>query len=157
MTQVARILEESGLPARRLELELTESSVLHEVERVQATLAALRRMGVTLALDDVGTGYASLSHLKRLPLDVLKVDRSFVAGLAEPPDAAIVRALIELGHRLGLRVVAEGVETEAQVGELRRLGCDAVQGHGVARPLGATEIGRWLAARSDAPGQLPLT
>ncbi len=124
---------------------------------MQATLEALRRMGVTLALDDFGTGYASLSHLKRFPLDVLKIDRSFVAGLAEPPDAAIVRSLIELGHRLGLRVVAEGVETEAQVAALRGLGCDAVQGHGVAHPLSPTEIGRWLTARSGASGQLPLT
>ena len=157
VTQVARILEDSGLPAGQLELELTESSVLNEVARVQATLEALRRMGVTLALDDFGTGYASLIHLKSFPLDVLKVDRSFVAGLAESPDAAIVRSLIELGHRLGLRVVAEGVETEGQVAALRGLGCDAVQGHGVARPLSATEIGPWLSARSDAPSQQPLT
>ncbi len=157
VTQVARILDDSGLPAGRLELELTESSMLHEVERVQTTLEALRRMGVTLALDDFGTGYASLTHLKRFPLDILKIDRSFVAGLAAPPDAAIVRSLIELGHRLGLRVVAEGVETEAQVAALRALGCDAVQGHGVARPLSATEIGRWLTAHRAAPGKLEST
>ncbi len=145
--QVARLLDASGLPAERLELELTESSMLHEVEQVQATLEALRDMGVTLALDDFGTGYASLSHLKRFPLHVLKIDRSFVADLAETPDAAIVRSLIELGHRLELRVVAEGVETEVQLAALRRLGCDAVQGHVVGRPLSAVDIGRWLSAR----------
>ncbi len=152
VTRVARILDESGLPAERLELELTESSVLHEVDRVQATLEALRDMGVALALDDFGTGYASLSHLKRFPLDVLKIDRSFVADLTETPDAAIVRSLIELGHRLELRVVAEGVETEAQLAALRRLGCDAVQGHVVGHPLSAVEIGRWLSARVQVPG-----
>jgi diguanylate cyclase (GGDEF)-like protein len=145
--QIARILEESGLPAGRLELELTESSVLHEIERIQATLEALHGRGVALALDDFGTGYASLSHLRRFPLDVLKIDRSFVADLAETPDAAIVRSLIELGHRLDLRVVAEGVETEQQLAALRRLGCDAVQGHAVGHPLRASEIGSWLRAR----------
>jgi diguanylate cyclase (GGDEF)-like protein/PAS domain S-box-containing protein len=152
--EVARILDESGLPAERLELELTESSTLHEVERVQTTLEALHEMGVALALDDFGTGYASLSHLKLFPLDVLKIDRSFVADLAETSDAAIVRSLIELGHRLKLRVVAEGVETEQQLAALRRLGCDAVQGHVVGHPLSAGEIGPWLRtharARTDA-------
>jgi diguanylate cyclase (GGDEF)-like protein/PAS domain S-box-containing protein len=150
--QIARILEESGLPAERLELELTESSVLHEVERIQATLEALHGMGVALALDDFGTGYASLSHLRRFPLDVLKIDRSFVADLAETPDAAIVRSLIELGHRLDLRVVAEGVETEQQLAALRRLGCDAAQGHAVGHPLRAGEIDSWLRARVTVAG-----
>jgi diguanylate cyclase (GGDEF)-like protein/PAS domain S-box-containing protein len=152
VARVARILDDSKLPPERLELELTESSVLHEIEQVQATLEALHGMGVALALDDFGTGYASLSHLKRFPLDVLKIDRSFVADLAETPDAAIVRSLIELGHRLKLRVVAEGVETEAQLAALRRLGCDAVQGHVVGHPLSAVEIGRWLSARAQVPG-----
>ncbi len=152
VTQVARILDASGLPAERLELELTESSVLHEVERVQSALEALHNMGVALALDDFGTGYASLSHLRRFPLDVLKIDRSFVADLADTPDAAIVRSLIELGHRLKLRVVAEGVETDVQLAALRRLGCDAVQGHAVGHPLSAVEIGRWLDARVQIAG-----
>jgi diguanylate cyclase (GGDEF)-like protein len=149
VTRVARILDDSGLAAERLELELTESSVLHEIEQIQATLEALHGMGVALALDDFGTGYASLSHLKRFPLDVLKIDRSFVADLGETPEAPIVRSLIELGHRLKLRVVAEGVETEAQLAALRRLGCDAVQGHVVGRPLSELEIGRWLSARAQ--------
>jgi EAL domain-containing protein (putative c-di-GMP-specific phosphodiesterase class I) len=126
--------------------------VLHDVERIQATLEALHGMGVALALDDFGTGYASLSHLRRFPLDVLKIDRSFVADLAETPDAAIVRSLIELGHRLDLRVVAEGVETEQQLAALRRLGCDAAQGHAVGHPLRAGEIGSWLRARLRVAG-----
>ena len=145
---VARVLDDSGLPADRLELELTESAMLHELEQVVATLEALHGMGVSLALDDFGTGYASLSHLKSFPLDRLKVDRTFIANLADDRDAAIVRSLIELGHRLGLRVVAEGVESEEQLAALRRLGCDTVQGHAVGRPLSAVEIGRWLSARA---------
>jgi diguanylate cyclase (GGDEF)-like protein len=145
---VARILDDSGLPAERLELELTESAMLHQLEQVVATLEALRGMGVSLALDDFGTGYASLSHLKSFPLDRLKVDRTFIANLADPRDAAIVRSLIELGHRLGLRVVAEGVESELQLAALRSLGCDTVQGHVVGHPLTAVEIGRWLSSRA---------
>jgi diguanylate cyclase (GGDEF)-like protein len=144
---VARILEERRLPAERLELELTETAVLQDVERVAATLEALHGMGVSLALDDVGTGHASLAHLKRFPLDRLKIDRSFVADLAEARAAAIVQTLIELGHRLGLGVVAEGVETERQLAVLRRLGCDTVQGHAVGAPLAAGEIGPWLGER----------
>ena len=145
---VARILDDSGLPAERLELELTESAMLHQLEQVVATLEALHGMGVALALDDFGTGYASLSHLKSFPLDRLKVDRAFIANLADPRDAAIVGSLIELGHRLGLRVVAEGVESELQLAALRRLGCDTVQGHVVGHPLTAVEIGRWLSSRA---------
>ena len=145
---VARILDDSGLPAERLELELTESAMLNQLEQVVATLEALHGMGVSLALDDFGTGYASLSHLKRFPLDRLKVDRSFIANLADARDAAIVRSLIELGHRLGLRVVAEGVESELQLAALRRLDCDTVQGHVVGHPLTVVEIGRWLSSRA---------
>ena len=147
---VARILKERGLPAQRLELELTETAVLHDVERVAATLEDLHDLGVSLALDDVGTGHASLAHLRRFPLDRLKIDRSFVADLAEARAAAIVQTLIELGHRLGLRVVAEGVETERQLAVLRRLGCDTVQGHAVGPPLAAGEIGPWLFERAGA-------
>jgi diguanylate cyclase (GGDEF)-like protein/PAS domain S-box-containing protein len=146
---VERILVENGLPAERLELELTESSKLEKVDRVAAALGQLHEMGVRLALDDFGTGYASLIHLRRFPLDALKIDRSFIANLADPPDAAIVRSLIELGHRLGLRVIAEGVESEAQLGALRRLGCDAVQGHVVGHPLSASGIVDWLNARAS--------
>jgi EAL domain-containing protein (putative c-di-GMP-specific phosphodiesterase class I) len=122
--------------------------MLHQLEQVTATLEALHGMGVALALDDFGTGYASLSHLKSFPLDRLKVDRSFIANLGAARDAAIVRSLIELGHRLGLRVVAEGVESEAQLAALRGLGCDTVQGHAIGPHLTADEIGPWLGARA---------
>ena len=119
---VRRILDASGLPAPRLELELTETGMLNQIDRLTASLTALHEMGVRLALDDFGTGYASLSHLRQFPLDALKIDRRFVAELTPSPgaaDAAIVRSLIELAHRLGLEVVAEGVENEAQLAALR--------------------------------------
>ena len=153
---VRRTLDATGLPAERLELELTETSMLNEIDRVTTTLAALREMGVSVALDDFGTGYASLSHLRQFPLDALKIDRSFVAALAPAPEAAaaaIVQSLIELGHRLGMRVIAEGVEDQAQLATLRRLGCDAVQGHAVGHPLTTAEIGRWLVERLGREGE----
>ncbi|MGH6944960.1 MAG: putative bifunctional diguanylate cyclase/phosphodiesterase, partial [Geminicoccaceae bacterium] len=144
---VGRTLERTGLPAARLELELTESSTLGDIDQVLATLCRLRALGVRLALDDFGTGYGSLSHLKSFPLDALKIDRSFVADLARAEGGAIVRSLVELAHRLGLRVIAEGVETEAQRIALEELGCDAIQGHVVSRALSAQDMAAWLAAR----------
>ena len=112
---VRRVLDASGLPAGRLELELTERCMLTQIDRITSNLAALHELGVALALDDFGTGFASISHLRQLPLDTLKIDRSFVAQLGAAdaaPDEAIVRSLVELGHRLSLRVIAEGVESQ---------------------------------------------
>jgi diguanylate cyclase (GGDEF)-like protein len=140
---VARALKDAGLAAARLELELTERSVLDRDERVLADL------GVHFALDDFGMGFASLRHLGRLPLDALKIDRSFVADLASMPGHAIVQGVIELAHRMGLRVVAEGVERASQLATLRRLGCDEVQGHVLGRPLAAAEVVPWLIAHAD--------
>jgi diguanylate cyclase (GGDEF)-like protein len=142
---VARALEGSGLAAARLELELTERSVLDK-DRVIGVLTRLRAMGVRLALDDFGMGFASLRHLGSLPLDALKIDRSFVASLASTPGHAIVQCVIELAHRMGLRVVAEGVESESQLAILRGLGCDEVQGHVLGRPLVAADVIPWLIA-----------
>ncbi|HEX5080356.1 MAG TPA: phosphodiesterase, partial [Geminicoccaceae bacterium] len=136
---VARALEGSRLAAARLELEVTERSVLDR-ERVTAVLARLRAMGVRLALDDFGMGFAGLRHLGELPLDALKIDRSFVAGLASPPGHAIVQCVVELAHRMGLRVVAEGIESDSQLATLRSLGCDEGQGHVLGRPLAAAEV-----------------
>jgi EAL domain-containing protein (putative c-di-GMP-specific phosphodiesterase class I) len=146
---VARALEQAGLAPGRLELELTERSMLDGGDRLLAILRRLRAMGVRLALDDFGTGYASLRHLASIPLDALKIDRSFVANLASRPHHAIVQSVSELAHRLGLRVIAEGVEGERQLASLRALGCDDVQGHIHGKPLTAAEVGPWLAARAE--------
>jgi EAL domain-containing protein (putative c-di-GMP-specific phosphodiesterase class I) len=145
---VARALEDAALDATRLELELTERSIL-DAGRVLEALTRLRALGAQLALDDFGMGYASLRHLAGLPLDALKIDRSFVAGLARTPGLAIVQCVIELAHRLGLRVVAEGVESGSQLATLRALGCDEAQGHVLGKPLVAAEVGPWLIAQDD--------
>jgi len=144
VARVMRVLEDSGMAADRLELELTESIVFDQIDRVSDTLQCLRAQGVRLALDDFGTGHGSLSHLKLLPLDALKIDRSFTADLLDDPDAPIVRALVDLGHRLGLRVVAEGVESRAQLDALLRLGCHEVQGHAISPPLAFGDMAAWL-------------
>ncbi|MGE3273341.1 MAG: putative bifunctional diguanylate cyclase/phosphodiesterase, partial [Chloroflexota bacterium] len=133
-----RALHDSGLPADCLKLELTESTVMADVETTAVTLRDLRALGLALAIDDFGTGYSSLSYLKRLPLDTLKVDRSFVDGLGtDPQDTAIVRTVIALARSLHLEVTAEGVETQEQAAHLRELGCDRGQGYLFAQPLTA--------------------
>jgi diguanylate cyclase (GGDEF)-like protein/PAS domain S-box-containing protein len=138
--EIARVLEETGMPASSLEIEITESLVMEDVEGAIRTMRELKRMGVKLSIDDFGTGYSSLSYLRRFPVDVLKIDRSFVRDIAfSEDDAAMVSAIIELARGLRMRVIAEGVETEAQLDYLKRRGCDEVQGHvyGKAEP-GAT-------------------
>ena len=126
---VAAAIAETGIGPSQLDLELTESILLGDVQDVTFQLSALRELGVTLSLDDFGTGYSSLSYIRNFPLDRLKIDRSFVQGLASnQSDLAIVRTIIDLGHILGLRVLAEGVETNAQITLLEAEGCDEVQG-----------------------------
>ena len=140
---VAGILRESALdPAcHDLELELTESLIMHDVEKTIFTLNRVHEMGVKLSIDDFGTGYSSLSYLKRFPISTLKIDQSFVRDLERnPDDAAIVAAVISLGHSLKMRVIAEGVETEAQLDYLRQAGCDEMQGYLFSRPVSASEI-----------------
>jgi diguanylate cyclase (GGDEF)-like protein/PAS domain S-box-containing protein len=134
---VAETLRETGLDPRYLEIELTES-VMHDAPQLVAMLGELKRIGVQVAIDDFGTGYSSLSSLKRFPVDRLKVDRSFVEHIAiDPDDAAIVRTIIALGRNLGLKVVAEGVETAEQLQFLREHACDEVQGYFFSRPIAA--------------------
>ena len=133
--QVAQWLRESGLPPERLELEVTESCIMADVESAITTLQALKQLGVTLSVDDFGTGYSSLSYLKMFPLDKLKIDQSFIRDfLHSNSDAVIVRAIIALGHAMGLTVIAEGVETQEQYRYLRGLHCNELQGFLFARP-----------------------
>ena len=142
---VRRALAESGLSAKLLELELTESILLQNVDSVLSSVRALKQLGVKLAIDDFGTGYSSLSYLKRLDIDQLKIDQSFVRDLAsDPDDAAIVRAIIQMARSLNLRTVAEGVESEQISDQLRAFGCDAAQGYFYSRPVPAPEIERLL-------------
>ncbi|MGY2436735.1 EAL domain-containing protein, partial [Escherichia coli] len=126
----------SGLPARRLELEITESVFLAETEANLAILHQLRELGVSISMDDFGTGYSSLLYLKRLPANELKIDRGFVQDLEhDGDDMAIVSAIVALGQALDLRIVAEGVETAEQQAFLTNLGCDAMQGYLLGHPL----------------------
>jgi diguanylate cyclase (GGDEF)-like protein len=149
-------LAESGLPADRLELELTESVLMRNVERVIATLSELRQLGVRFSVDDFGTGYSSLSYLKRFPIDAVKVDRSFVQDItANPDDASITRAVITMAHNLKLKVIAEGVETEGQLSLLIANHCDQIQGYFFSRPVEAGEMEKILADRCRIPS-LPL-
>lgn len=144
---VAEVLKETGLEARYLELELTESMVMHDAPQLVAMLDELKSLGVQISVDDFGTGYSSLSYLKRFPVDRLKVDRSFVEHIAtDPDDATIVRTIIALGHNLGLKVVAEGVESEEQLRFLRSNLCDEAQGYLMGRPISARHLGFHLFA-----------
>ncbi|RVI45023.1 putative bifunctional diguanylate cyclase/phosphodiesterase, partial [Sinorhizobium medicae] len=137
-SRVAEILKETGLEARYLELELTESLIMQDVPGAIATMHALEAIGVHLAIDDFGTGYSSLSALKRFPVRRLKIDRSFVTDIPlDADDMAITYAIISLVQKLGLRVIAEGVESEAQVEFLQKAGCDEIQGYFFSRPLSA--------------------
>jgi len=143
---VEAALEASGLPPQLLELELTESMLMHDAKRTLRTLAALKATGVRLAVDDFGTGYSSLSYLKSFPLDYLKIDRSFVSGLPQDRnDGAIVRAIIAMAHTLGLKVIAEGVETAGQLDFLQAQHCDEVQGYFYSRPLAVPDMEAYLA------------
>lgn len=137
---IGRILTETGLEARSLELEITETTIMQDVEFTNTMLGNLQEMGINISMDDFGTGYSSLSNLKKFPLRALKIDRSFVLELAvDPRDTAILSAAIALGHGLNLRVVAEGVETPEQLEKLRHLHCDEMQGYLCSPPLPAAE------------------
>ena len=152
---IAVILSETKVDADLLELELTESMLMRDPEEAVVTLEALRTYGVALAVDDFGTGYSSLSYLQRFPLDALKIDRAFIRDIStKPDDASIAVAIITLAHSLKLKVIAEGVETEAQLNFLRAHGCDEMQGYYFSPALGveactrALMEGRCLPART---------
>jgi len=138
---VIRILEETGFSPRYLELELTESSIMQNAEFAASMLNRLKGMGINISIDDFGTGFSSLASLKRLPIDALKIDQSFVReATSDPDDAALVMAIITLSHNLRLKVVAEGVETEDQLRFLQLLRCDEIQGYFFSKPLPADSL-----------------
>ena len=141
-------LSDASLPPAKLMLEITESAIMRDAAYGQKILADLKRRGICLAIDDFGTGYSSLAHLKRLPVDELKIDKSFVLNLTEraSDDLVIVRSTIELGHNMGLVVIAEGVETAESWAVLKHLGCDMAQGYYMSPPLPAREFTEWAGA-----------
>jgi EAL domain-containing protein (putative c-di-GMP-specific phosphodiesterase class I) len=150
---VAARLAAHGVEARHLTLEVTEGTILANPRRSGEVLAAVRALGVAVSLDDFGTGHSSLSHVKRLPVDELKIDRAFVTHLTEDAtDRAIVASIVRLAHSLGLTVVAEGVEDEAALDVLRGEGCDSAQGWLFSRPLDEAAFGAWLAGRALTEG-----
>jgi EAL domain-containing protein (putative c-di-GMP-specific phosphodiesterase class I) len=144
---VARALETTGANPRHLCLEITEAALITDVEAVRRQLGQVRDLGVRLAVDDFGTGYSSVGYVRQLPLDSVKIDKSFVQGLtAGVEDAAIAQAIIKMAHALGLTTVAEGVESADELARLQQLGCDVVQGFYFAAPLTADAIDGLMAA-----------
>jgi EAL domain-containing protein (putative c-di-GMP-specific phosphodiesterase class I) len=143
-------LATSGLAPRHLDLEITESVIITHPEKAVATLMKLKQMGVSITVDDFGTGYSSLSYLARLPIQGIKIDQRFVHGLEKNRnDEAITQAIIALAHSLGLRCIAEGVETPAQFNFLRAHGCDEAQGFLIAHPLSDAELRSWWRIQED--------
>ncbi|WP_395699110.1 EAL domain-containing protein [Aquabacterium sp.] len=159
---VQQALQAHALPAHCLELELTETALMHNAEAARQTLLALHALGVKLALDDFGTGYSSLSHLRRFPIDTVKIDKSFIADLRGGPDASsIIRAIVVMARSLGMTVVGEGIETPEQLHFLAALPCQRGQGYLLARPLPADTLaallGRPIALPAPAPAQPPTS
>lgn len=151
LTEIAaQVLQDTDLEPNYLELEITESLIIENLQQAINTMNQLHEMGITLSLDDFGTGYSSLNYLKRLPIDVLKIDQSFVRELTiDSDDAAIVKAIISLAHNLQLSVIAEGVENQAQLEYLQRHGCDEIQGYYISRPISAAALAKLLQQESD--------
>src|SRR3712207_5034496 len=142
---LARLLTSWRLPPGSLELEITESTIMADHRRAMTILTRLSKMGVALSVDDFGTGYSSLAYLQNLPVDFIKIDKSFCMSMADDPgNKTIVQSTIDLGHNLGLKVVAEGVETEEAYQTLAELGCDYAQGYFLSRPLAPDKATRWL-------------
>jgi len=145
---IAKVIDaasSSAVSVARLELEITEGALMHDPSKAIESLQKIRSLGAKVSIDDFGTGYSSLGYLKRLPIDALKVDKSFVSGLsADGADQAIVSAVIAIARELNLRVTAEGVETVEQLNILRKLGCDEIQGYLFSRPLPAVEFSALL-------------
>jgi EAL domain-containing protein (putative c-di-GMP-specific phosphodiesterase class I) len=137
------VVKSHGLKASNVILEITESAIMHNVSRSVRVLECIQDIGFGIALDDFGTGQSSLTQLRRLPLDEVKIDKSFVMNMTDPKDDVIVRATIELAHNLGFRVVGEGVETEALLARLVELGCEYAQGYYISKPVPADAFIAW--------------
>jgi EAL domain-containing protein (putative c-di-GMP-specific phosphodiesterase class I) len=134
--KIKKALDEAGVSGEHLEIEITEATLMQDIDRAREIFSRLSDLGVTIAIDDFGTGYSSLSYLKRLPIHTLKIDQSFVMDVAfDHQDIAIVRSIVELGHNLGYKVVAEGVENRMAWDLLASLGCDSAQGFHICKPL----------------------
>ena len=145
LQDVSEARRETGLSSEHLELELTESVIMQDLQQAIATMQALAHINIKLSIDDFGTGYSSLSALKRFPVTRLKIDRSFVDGLPDDSnDRAITSAVISMAHNLNLKVIAEGVETERQLGFLRESGCDEIQGVLISKPVPPLELERLI-------------
>jgi diguanylate cyclase len=143
--EIERMLEHHSLPPDALQLEITESMIMSDPDRAMATVNRLSALGVRLSIDDYGTGYSSLANLRRLPIDELKIDRSFVTPMMkDESDLIIVRSTINLAHDLGLKIIAEGVEDEHTLEQLAMLGCDLVQGYHVSRPMAPEAFSDWI-------------
>lgn len=143
-------LDANGVAPESLTLEITESSLFVDAPRTRATIDELHAVGLRMAVDDFGTGYSSLSYLRRLPVNELKIDQSFVGGmLTDQQDEVIVRSTVDLGHNLGLQVVAEGVESWQVLERLREMGCDIAQGYVISEPILSSELIGWLQRAAD--------
>ncbi len=154
--RICELLEAHGVPAPSLTIEITENLVMSDPDGAARCLDELHDMGVRLVIDDFGKGYSSLSYLRRLPVDEIKIDRSFLLGLADGEDDTLMRCMIDLAHNLGMTAVAEGVETEAVFQQLSELNCDAAQGYFICRPASAQDIQSWITRRFALPAANPL-
>jgi EAL domain-containing protein (putative c-di-GMP-specific phosphodiesterase class I) len=153
LDRIRDLLATHGVPPRLLRLEVTETAVMANPALAMSTLTGLHELGVRLSIDDFGTGYSSMAYLRRLPVDELKVDRSFVLNMTDnDSDAILVRSAIDLGHNLGLSVVAEGVERADHVDALSELSCDIAQGYHYARPMPPGELETWMVANGFTGG-----
>jgi diguanylate cyclase (GGDEF)-like protein len=154
--RIREVLDSHGVPASSLTIEITENLVMSDPDGSARCLDELHDMGVRLVIDDFGKGYSSLSYLRRLPVDEIKIDRSFLRGMADGEDDTLVRCIIDLAHNLGMTAVAEGVETEAVFDQLAELNCDAAQGYYICRPASVQDTQAWIAARFASPMANPL-
>jgi len=153
--QILRLLAQTGFPARRLEIEITENALIEDRDQVLTTIRSLKNVGISISLDDFGTGYASLAHINSLPFDRIKIDKSFISTIVKSEQtAAIVNTIASLGHTLSVPITAEGVESEQMRGELKKIGCSEAQGWLFGRAVSADTVRTFLAMKNDAPSEV---